>query len=196
MFIKRKSSDFKKVKPYILLPDFLNSEECDSFIASTKDSSQINEEYLEDGKDFHSFVIPFRNHEEKYKKLFYAVESANDSNFNFEDNLCVSQALIVNKYEGSEYTGWHVDGFTSDMVPDYYFRKLTIVVQLSAPEDYEGGDFEMFKYHDLSKEDKELFKRRGSAIIIPSFEWHQVTPITSGTRYSTVLFVEGETPFK
>ena len=34
--------------------------------------------------------------------------------------------------------------------------------------------------------------KKGSIIIFPSFNWHQVTPVTRGTRYSLVMWNLGE----
>ena len=69
-------------------------------------------------------------------------------------------------------------------------RKLTVVLQLSNPEDYEGGDLELFKGGDPNKADKAP-RGKGVVFIFPSFMMHRVTPITKGTRRSFVLWVGG-----
>lgn len=70
-------------------------------------------------------------------------------------------------------------------------RKLSIVVQLSNPSDYEGGVFEF-------KNDVELpehWNKKGTAIVFPSEMGHRVTPVTKGKRYSLVTWVLGP-PFR
>ena len=67
-----------------------------------------------------------------------------------------------------------------------YDRKLSVVVQLTDPSDYEGGIFE-FK----TVETPANFKTRGSILVFPSYLEHQVTEITEGTRYSLVCWAEG-----
>ena len=73
-------------------------------------------------------------------------------------------------------------------------------ISLSDPKEYKGGDFEFdFRQHVNIKKNsflkaKEL-KPKGSIIVFPSYIWHRVLPITSGTRYSLVAWVCGK-PFK
>ena len=65
-------------------------------------------------------------------------------------------------------------------------RKLSVVVQLTSPEEYEGGDFETFEGKVLSAP-----KGHGTVLIFPSFVYHHVTPVTAGTRHSLVCWVNG-----
>ena len=73
-------------------------------------------------------------------------------------------------------------------------RKISMTVNLSDPKDYEGGNLKF----DLGPHVKERFKicheirPQGSLIIFPSFTYHCVTPVTSGTRYSLVLWCLGK----
>lgn len=73
-------------------------------------------------------------------------------------------------------------------------RKISMTVNLSDPNDYEGGNLKF----DLGPHIKERYKvceeirPQGSVIIFPSFSYHCVTPVTSGTRYSLVLWCLGK----
>ncbi len=67
-----------------------------------------------------------------------------------------------------------------------YDRKLSICIQLSNPDDYTGGEFE-FK----TLENPTGYKTQGSILVFPSYNEHQITEITSGTRYSLVGWMEG-----
>ena len=51
---------------------------------------------------------------------------------------------------------------------------------------YKGGIFE-FKH----LQNPEKFIEQGSIIVFPSYQLHQVTEITEGTRYSLVCWAEG-----
>jgi PKHD-type hydroxylase len=62
-------------------------------------------------------------------------------------------------------------------------RKFTVVIQLSKPEDYEGGEL---KFEEVAAP-----KEQGSMVIFPAFEYHEVTPVTKGERLSLVAFVNG-----
>ena len=98
--------------------------------------------------------------------------------------------------EPGAFYDWHQDGLGGEVA----VRKLAIVVQLSDPEDYEGGNLEIFNVvHEYEPEDVEAFaddaRLRGSVIVFPAFEYHRVTPIVSGERYSLVCWIGGP-PFR
>lgn len=65
-------------------------------------------------------------------------------------------------------------------------RKLTVIVQLSAPDDYEGGELHVFDSGPTS-----LPRERGAILAFPSFTPHRVTPVTRGLRRSLVLWATG-----
>jgi PKHD-type hydroxylase len=65
-------------------------------------------------------------------------------------------------------------------------RKLSAVLFLSDPKDYEGGIFEFQKLE--GKIDK---MSQGSIIVFPSYIEHRVTPVTSGERYTAVCWAVG-----
>tara|TARA_B100000965_G_scaffold186621_1_gene155699 strand:- start:8699 stop:9298 length:600 start_codon:yes stop_codon:yes gene_type:complete len=88
--------------------------------------------------------------------------------------------------DGSFY-GWHIDGHTKSDAPS---RKLSLTIQLSNPDEYEGGDFQL---HSQSL--KTAPKQKGLVIAFPSYTLHQVTPVTSGVRKSLVVWLVGP-PFR
>lgn len=114
---------------------------------------------------------------------------ANRDWFNFHvTNLSFIQlAEYDSSYQG-EYKKHH-DVFWINN--DKYHRKLTCVIQLSDPNDYEGGDFEMFDLTGGQYPNKEDLRQQGTAIFIPSFTTHQANPVTKGTRYSIAVWFEG-----
>ena len=74
-------------------------------------------------------------------------------------------------------------------------RKLSSIINLSKPSDYEGGDLE-FDFRNLTKESSNIkvcdqIKEQGSIVVFPSFIHHRVTPITKGTRHSLVSWTVG-----
>lgn len=92
------------------------------------------------------------------------------------------------EYFGSEggHYDWHHDVHWSD--PKASQRKISIVIQLSDPDDYEGGDFEFMFCETPSKD---LFSKKGSVLAFPSHQVHRVTPVTKGTRRTLVAWFEG-----
>ena len=69
-------------------------------------------------------------------------------------------------------------------------RKLSMVIQLSDPKDYEGGILEIHANEHYPPPPDEL-KRRGTIVVFPSFLRHRVIPVTKGVRYSLVAWIEG-----
>jgi PKHD-type hydroxylase len=114
---------------------------------------------------------------------------ANRDWFNFHvTNLSFIQlAEYDSSYQG-EYKKHH-DVFWINN--DKYHRKLTCVIQLSDPNEYEGGDFELFDLTGGQYPNKEELRQQGTAIFIPSFTPHQAHPVTKGTRYSIAVWFEG-----
>jgi hypothetical protein len=78
---------------------------------------------------------------------------------------------------------WHND--YSHALPDAP-RKLTIIIQLSEGNEYEGGSLEVF-----GTEVRALPRRRGTIIAFPSLLFHRVTPVTSGIRKALVAWIGG-----
>jgi PKHD-type hydroxylase len=66
-------------------------------------------------------------------------------------------------------------------------RKLSLVLQLSDPSEYEGGNLQI----KTTSEPKTVQKRRGLVVAFPSYTLHQVTPVIQGTRQSLVTWVSG-----
>jgi len=122
-----------------------------------------------------------------YEKLSGMISTANDTLWNFDLTHIPEQIQYTEYYatEKGHYT-WHQDigpGMLSK-------RKISITVQLSGPEEYEGGDLEMWSGgHESSV--TTAYKGAGSVFIFPSYMMHRVTPVTKGVRKSFVLWVGG-----
>lgn len=117
--------------------------------------------------------------------LMRFIRRSNRTNFGFD-------ITSMNEIQYTEYFGetnghydWHHDVFLENIQP--FDRKLSIVVQLSEPSQYEGGDFEFFGMPSPG----EQWKPRGSVLIFPSFFHHRVLPVTAGHRISLVSWIEG-----
>tara|TARA_R110000751_G_scaffold46211_2_gene104200 strand:+ start:277 stop:861 length:585 start_codon:yes stop_codon:yes gene_type:complete len=118
-----------------------------------------------------------------FDKLSHIVSTLNAEHFGF-DLTGFSEALQLTNYNGEKqghYT-WHQD-FGAASVS----RKLSVVIQLSNPEDYEGGELQIL----TSKEPMSIKKQRGLVVVFPSWTLHRVTPVTKGTRQTLVTWVSG-----
>ena len=173
----------------------LNDDECDALISYIEANYEYQDSTIgfgEDNKvdeDFRNckiaWIHPYK--EERIKNLlWYYANRANRDHFNFD--LKYINDIQFTKYEGdvvfpAKYN-WHHD---VDWIVDACFhRKLSISLILN--DGYEGGEFEFDSA--LPQLPPEALKK-GSIIAFPSFFTHRVTPVTSGTRYSIVTWVEG-----
>ena len=138
-----------------------------------------------------------------YNEIIPYVKQANvDAGWNFQWD--VSETCQFTKYRLNQYYHWHCDSFHSpyntpnDLTKHGRIRKLSVTVSLSDPKEYKGGELEFDFYNDMRKKNirtcKEIFEK-GSLVVFPSFIWHQVKPVTKGTRYSLVIWNLGY-PFK
>ena len=66
-------------------------------------------------------------------------------------------------------------------------RKLTLVLQLSDPSEYEGGELQSL----TSLQPGTVNKKKGIIAAFPSWTLHQVTPVTKGVRKTLVIWVAG-----
>jgi PKHD-type hydroxylase len=107
----------------------------------------------------------------------------------FGFNITHLPPLQFTEYTGedkSEYKS-HMDTFW--LTPTERHRKITVILQLSDPDSYEGGD--LILENVTKKPDAIKLRTQGTFIAFPSFFYHKLTPVTSGTRHSLVGWFEG-----
>ena len=120
-----------------------------------------------------------------YDRLMNYITIANENMWGF-DLYSVLDSIQYTQYDGTEqgFYDWHLDTGPDELS----YRKVSLVVQLSDPIAYEGGDLEIRSGGGLSKASKTI----GTVTIFPSYLLHRVTPVTSGLRESLVLWAGGE----
>jgi PKHD-type hydroxylase len=118
-----------------------------------------------------------------YEKLARIANNLNGQFYRF-DLWGFCEDLQFTVYEDT-YSGCY--DFHRDLINDSSPRKLSIVVQLTDPSEYEGGDLQVYTSGEPSSVDKAL----GKVVAFPSFVMHRVTPVTKGVRRSLVVWVAG-----
>jgi len=132
-----------------------------------------------------------------YKEIHPYISEANAmAGWNFEWDY--SEPCQFTKYKLNEFYDWHCDSWDKaydkpkDVNSHRKIRKLSCTVSLSGSREYEGGDFEFdFRSSDDGSNQPQICKEirpKGSVVVFPSFVWHRVKPVTSGTRYSLVIW--------
>jgi PKHD-type hydroxylase len=101
--------------------------------------------------------------------------------------------MILNGVESIQYTRYPINGhykFHNDIIArkEDNQRKLSLVLALTAPEEYEGGELLLMPNGDNPLKFK---LGKGELIAFPSWVPHKVTPVTSGLRITAVNWVLG-----
>lgn len=118
-------------------------------------------------------------------RIIDVVREANRDTFGF-DLQSFSESAQVARYDSARegHFDWHSDIGDGPLARQ---RKLTMVVQLSAPDSYAGGTFEVMPSAHI----QQASPARGDATIFPSFLLHRVTPVTKGQRLSLTIWAHG-----
>lgn len=114
-----------------------------------------------------------------------------DANEMFAFDFDRTKEIQYIEYHGHEdslneagFYDWHMD--LEETKYSRYERKLSMSIQLSHENDYEGCSLE-FGHIEADPDQKE----RGSAIVFPSYFSHNVTPIKKGVRKCLVAWAHG-----
>ena len=117
-----------------------------------------------------------------YHKLGIFGVRVNDQFYNF--NLShMNEAIQYTVYKPDMHYTWHLDSGVQGQLP----RKLSMTIQLSDPDEYEGGDLEIW----TGAKPEKMLRKKGAVVVFPSFRLHRVTPVTKGIRKSLVVWVGG-----
>jgi len=130
------------------------------------------------------FFHPDEENEWIFERLESTILSVNEQLFNFE---------LTGLHEGIQFTKYtaptgHYDAHIDRDSIGFSVRKLSMTLQLSDPNDYDGGDLELYtslQYPELAP------REQGAAFFFNSLLLHKVTPVTRGTRYSLVVWIAG-----
>jgi PKHD-type hydroxylase len=118
-----------------------------------------------------------------YDKAGYIIRQLNGQSFRLDLTGFGEPFQYTTYRAGGDHYDWHMDKGNNTTIP----RKLSMVVQLSSPDEYEGGDLELFTGAEPTK----IEKIKGLAVVFPSWIMHRVTPVTAGTRRSLVIWTGG-----
>ena len=129
-----------------------------------------------------SWIPEEPNNQWLYDKIAQYAISANKEMWNFDIWGYHDALQFTNYYGDGGHYDWH-----ADLGPGISNRKLSVVLQLSDPKDYVGGELQMNTGGGITSVAKEY----GSLCFFPSFVLHRVTPLTSGTRTSLVTWLCG-----
>ena len=139
--------------------------------------------------------------------LWHYIQRANRENFLYDLRCIDGESMQYTQYGPGQFYGWHNDagiagaykpqsvgnrqeGLANDFVNENIelVRKLSFVLQLSDPDDYEGGNLQLL---DESGASYFAPRNRGTVILFDSRTQHRVLPVKSGLRKSIVGWTVG-----
>jgi len=134
-----------------------------------------------------SWLSDDEKHSWVFDKISHIASSLNSEFFRFNLRHFSGDIQLSNYSEKNQGTYiWHQDFGASGV-----YRKLSLVLQLTDPQDYEGGELQIFN----GKTEIPMNKQRGLVFAFPSWTVHRVTPVTKGSRQTMVIWLAGE-PFQ
>ena len=171
-----------------------NSEELDKIYQGVSklpfnDASIIGSENSELTKEIRSSSIKWIPKTDEWIWLYNKLMNmAVEANSIWKFDLIAANELIqyTEYYDTADgHYDWHQDIGPGDACQ----RKVSITVQLSESDEYEGGDLEMWSG---GKSIIQAQRGAGVVFIFPSYMMHRVTKVIKGTRRSFVLWVGGD----
>ena len=183
----------EKLNAWVYWDEAFTPEECQKIIdyaeqfqkinAGISNKGQLNAEIRESKV---VWITPDLEINWVYQRLTDIITRLNADYFRF-DLFGFTEGFQFTEYNApSGHYNKHVDSMYNGTV-----RKLSFVLQLSDPKDYEGGELQIH----IGDTPNVMKKQQGTVVVFPSPTLHQVTPITEGRRYSLVGWITGK-PFK
>lgn len=179
------------------LDNFFSFEECKhviklgrSFIMSESRTGNLQHGgtngISEIRRSYNSWIPPCNISYWLFEKISKGILHVNQI-FNFD--LHSLENLQFTRYDDHIHGGYdiHTDSFESSISSNSH-RKLSFSVQLSLPDNYEGGKLLLYP---SGKDPIECENSQGTIHFFPSNVIHTVTPVTKGIRYSLVGWING-----
>jgi PKHD-type hydroxylase len=189
--------DLDYVEPYAWYEKVFTPEECAMIIEICKQTQMqeatINKKVDEPEavtddyrKSNIAWVGPSADMLWVYQRLTDVIRDMNEKYYRFDLHGFLENLQFTEYNAPSGKYDWHIDKSYGKQP-----RKLSMVLQLTDPDEYEGGELQA-RY---GKSPETLPMGQGTLITFPSYVVHRVTEVTKGQRHSLVGWIGGK-PFK
>ena len=199
---------------FFIFPKIVKPEVCDEIITDCKslglEKALINtnnklipykgSEFIDDPQVRKTSVCFIKDKDNKINEFIWQfIREANAKQFNYD--LDHFQHIQFAEYKGSEnyraFYDWHQD--SDGLQKGGEVRKLSLSLPLSDPDTFEGGKLEFYNggksLPDMGEIKGEKVTKdinsQGTVIVFDSRDWHRVSPMISGVRYSIVCWTVG-----
>lgn len=191
------------IEPFVCWGDAFSSEECDKIRelgelqAFENDGFQTarvgggdgpGDEVPDVRRTDLVWLIPNERTDWIFQRIGQIVGRINFDKFQLDLTDFDGLQFSVYKEENQGHYDWHID--TQNTPPDGKFRKLSIVVSLTDPSEFEGGEFLLRPAGD-ERNTVSMRLPKGHMLAFYSYTPHKVVTVTKGTRVSLVTWVKG-----
>ena len=190
---------------FFIFPRAVHPDVCEQIVKDCKENilekaSVLDlERYRRDNPEVRKTLVHFiKDENNKINELVWGfLREANKIQFNYD--LTYFQPIQFAEYKDGGFYDWHQDDGGKAVESPDELRKLTAVLVLSHPDTFKGGELQFFNgdrpMEDLGKITGEQvandIKAQGSVICFDSRDYHRVTPVVEGTRYSLACWCVG-----
>ena len=187
---------------FYIFPRVIKPEVCEQITKDCKENilekAQVerDDELINDQQVRKTSVYFIKDKDNKINELVWGfLREANKIQFNYD--LKYFQPIQFAEYKKDGFYGWHQDQENIDKSNE--IRKLSLSLILSDPNTFEGGELQFYTgdrpMPDIGnitgKQVINDIKAQGTVIVFDSRDWHRVTPIMKGIRYSLVCWCLG-----
>jgi len=176
---------------WAVLPEALSAADCDRLVGEGAALRRLTGQLLGGAtaatvrRSEVAWLADAPEHAWIYRRMAEIAGRLNAENFRHAlDGFDEELQLAMYASDVAGHYDWHVDRGGRGAAAR---RKLTIVVQLSDPAAYAGGDLEL----NVTGSVVAAPRGRGTAIAFPSYALHRVAPVTRGHRFSLVGWLHG-----
>ena len=188
------NKNMDKVHSYAYQKKVFTKEECEKIINIAKNKSwsrgkirSVKKCLDYEKQDMRSSNICWISCDEEtdwiFSKIIYSAFKLNADFFQFNISGMDEGLQFTNYKSQSDRYDKHVDRCYNAKV-----RKLSLSIQLTDPNNYEGGELYIYE----NRKGTLMRKQQGDLIIFPSYMLHEVKPVTYGERNSLVTWITGE----
>ena len=185
--------------------DIIEKDLYENFESSMADSKLHGDQLNKEKRNSQNAWIPTTHWVSGF--LWHYIQRANRENFLYDLRNIDGETLQFTRYETGQFYTWHndaglptqykplsvgnrVDGLAQDFLNENIelVRKLSFSIQLSDPDEYEGGNLQLL---DESGNSYFAPRKKGALILFDSRTPHRVLKVTKGVRKSIVGWVVG-----
>jgi len=171
-------------RPHVEYVDYFTPTECETLIAVGLRLPALP------GLPVRSVGIDTLGLEWFWPRVGDLVTLANTRYFQYDLSRMAEDFQLVSYQESVDLplSAWHSD-FGAGRAS---LRKLSVFIDLSPRESYDGGAVE---FH-TGPRGATSTREQGSMLLFPSFVMHRVTPVTRGTKFALIGWAHGQTSFR